>query len=333
MRATGVVTLSNDIEQMSKLVRLPTPRPVGPRTRVLIVRQPMKTVGASHEGGAFPVKLALGVVITIAILAGVWLLGALGHRLGFATAIRVPELAIDPASALAHGALMLMYAPVMIIHAGLSHLGALMLAFFAVIIPAAGLAAARPSVPGGPRQSQFNITFSTIGAVTAGISALCVVWWSASPMRRGLISDLPIRLGDAALWIENLRAAAGLDTMAVLASALWVVLIFRVTLPMWLKALTVTASLAAAVIAMACFSATAGGAAGLQSNRSLCLFSDKADTWHLLLGSTRRQLATLRVDDTSVLIELRDEPSSLDVVGSASVVEFLEQAKVETRPN
>lgn len=316
---------------MSKLVRLPSPRPVGSRTRVLIVRQPMKTVGASHDGSRLPMRLALGVIITIAILAGVWLLGALGHRLGFATAIRVPELAIDPASALAHGALMLMYAPVMIIHAGLNYLGALMLAFVAVILPAAGLAAARPSVPGGPRQSQFNITFSTIGAVTAGVSALCVVWWSASPMRRGLISDLPIRLGDVAGWIENLRAAAGLDTMAVLASALWVVLIFRVTLPLWLKALTVTASLAAAVIALACFSATAGAAAGMQSSRSLCLFQDKADAWHLLLGSTSRQIATLRVDDTSVIVELRDEPSSLDVIGGASVVEFLEQASKENQ--
>src|SRR5690554_2571473 len=120
---------------MSKLVRLPTPRPVGPRTRVLIVRQPMKTVGRADDHSRLPIKLALGVIITIAIVAGVWLLGALGHRLGFASVARVPELSIDPAAALANGAQMLVFAPVMIIHAGLEYLGALMLAFATVIIP------------------------------------------------------------------------------------------------------------------------------------------------------------------------------------------------------
>lgn len=318
--------LPNDIEQMSKLVRLPTPRPVGPRTRVLIVRQPMKSVSRADDHSGFPVKLALGVIITIAILVGVWLLGALGHRLGFAAAARVPELSIDPAAALANGAQMLVYAPVMIIHAGLEYLGALMLAFVAVIIPAAGLAAARPTIPGGPRQSQLGVTFSMIGAITAGVSALCVVWWSASPMRSGLIGDLPIRLGDVPTWIADLRAVAGLDTMAVLASALWVVLIFRLTLPLWLKALTVTASLAAATIALACFATSVGSVTGMQTGKSLCIFGEQSDQWRLSLGSTRQQIATMRVDGTSIIIELRDEPSRLDVIDSISVVEFLEQS-------
>ena len=327
--APEFLTLPNDIEQMSKLVRLPTPRPVGSRTRVLIVRQPMKSVGRAEEGSRLPLKLALGCIITIAILAGVWLLGSLGHRLGFAAAARVPELTIDPAAALAGGAEMIMYAPVMIIHAGLTHLGALLLAFFAVIIPAAGLAAARPTVPGGPRQTQLGVTFSYIGAVTAGVSALCVLWWSASPLRRGLVGDLPFRLGDAPGWIENMRAAGGLDTLAVVASALWVVLIFRLSLPLWLKALAITASLAAAVIAMTCFAASMGAAAGMESGRSLCIFDDQSAAMQLMLGSTARQSATMRVEGASVIVELRDVPASLDVIDSVSVVEFLEQAEPE----
>ncbi len=326
--ADGATALTSELEQMSKLVRYPTPRPVGQtRTRVVVVRQPIRSVGTSAQGDRLPVRLALGVIVSFAILAGVWLLGALGHHLGYASALRVPELSLEPFSALANGARMLVTAPVTVIQAGMTYSLWLILAFVAMILPAAGLAAAKPLVPGGPRQPQLGVVFSHIGAIAACISALLVVWWSASPARRAMIEPLPLQIDLAPNWLQQWRAASGFDTIAVIATALWVVLMFRLAIPTWLKALATTASLAAAVIAFACFATTAGCVTGMQTGRSVSVFQDQPNTTHLLLGSTRQQIATAKIEAGNVIVQLRNRPSQIDVTASLSMDEFLIDAQ------
>lgn len=324
----GATALTSELEQMSKLVRYPAPRPIGQtRTRVVVVRQPVRAVGRAAEGDRLPLRLALGVIVSVAVLVGVWLLGALGHSLGYAEALRVPELMLDPFAALAGGARMIVNAPATIITAGMTYTLWLMLAFVAMILPAAGLAASRPLVPGGPRQPAIGVVFSHIGAVAACVNALLVVWWSASPARRGIIESLPFRADDMALWLEQWRAACGFDTLAVIASALWVVLLFRLSIPLWLKALATSASLAAAVIALACFATTAGCVAGIQTGRSVCIFDDDPDAIHLMVGSTRQQIATAYVLNEVIVVSLRDRPSIVDVIDSKPLHEFVDRAR------
>lgn len=309
---------------MSKLVRAPSPQPVGPRTRVLIVRQPVRSVGRQGEPSRGPMRLALAVVIVVAALLLLWMLGMLGHRLGYAVHMRVPELVQHPTAAFANGVRMIINVPETIIQAGVYRVGWLLLAFLAIAAPAGGLAASQPYVAGGPRQSQLAVTFSWIGAIAASLNALLIVWWTASGARRALIGELPFSVDNVEQWLQQLRTAAGLDALALFAAVLWLVLLLRITLPTWLKALSVTLAVAGAVIAFAGFAVTAGCVAGVETPRSVCMLETEVDDTHLLIGSTDQQIATAHVEfGNVVMIQLTDRPSTLNVLDSMPVTDFL----------
>ncbi len=90
---------------MKPLVR--STRPSGSsRTRVLLVRQPVKSVRRSDEPDRSSFRLAIGVIVAVGVVAVVWLMGYVGYRLGFAPLVRVPELLGEPGGGLATGTLM-----------------------------------------------------------------------------------------------------------------------------------------------------------------------------------------------------------------------------------
>jgi Icc-related predicted phosphoesterase len=71
--------------------------------------------------------------------------------------------------------------------------------------------------------------------------------------------------------------------------------------------------------------ATTNAAVGeITSDRSLCLFDDANDL-KLMLGTTDHHTATVMVVQDSPVVELRDRPAVVSVVGSESLLEFLER--------
>jgi hypothetical protein len=298
---------------------------------VVLVRHPVKSVRQSDEADRLPVRLAIGVIAALGTVGLVWLIGHVGYRLGFAPLMRVPHLADAPVGGLATGVAMLLRAPGMVFEAGLARPEWLMVAFAMIAIPAAGLTAARPRRPGGPKAPALVDVFAVLGAVGAGLNTVALVAWVTSPFRQELLRSLPFSPSEAIAWSEDLRIAAGLDVLAVVICALWVVLVMRLPIPLWLRAIAASASifvLALATVGMAISNATA---AEVHARRSVCLDEEHASLHgRLLLGVTQHEHAMLRVDGNVTLVELRPGSEPISIIGTQSVESFLrDQARSE----
>jgi hypothetical protein len=313
---------------MKPLVRA-APKPSEPRTKVLLVRPAagIKSVRRSDEPDRTALRLAIGVIVALGVVAAVWLMGYLGYRLGFAPLVDVPHLEIDLGSGLVTGTIMLISIPHLIILAGVEKPAWLILGFVLIAIPAAGLAAAKPRAPGGPRPSSAALVFSYAGGVLAAVNALILTWWTASGIRLASFEGLPFHPADAEAWLTSLRTVAGLDAVGVIASAVWVVLVMRLAIPVWLRALSASASFFALVVVTVAVSASSAAVAQLQVPRSEVFLDDGSVHTRLLLGFTPRQVATLRIDEGGAVVELHDRSMMMTVIGRRSIVGMLEEAQ------
>ena len=310
---------------MKPLVRA-NPQPSAARTKILLVRPSggLKSVRKSDEPDRAVFKLALGVVVAVGLVLGVWLMGYIGFRLGFAPLIDVPQLQLEPGMGLVTGTLMLISIPRMIILAGIAQPLWLMVGFVLIAIPAAGISAARPHTPGGPRQSTAAVVFSHAGAIAAALNALVVIWWIASAARTNRLDQLRRDPRETAEWLGDLTTVAGLDVLAVIASGVWVVLVLRLAIPLWLRALASTATFFALIVVMVATSISNAAVAELEKPRSVVFFDDGSVDTRLLLGSTPGQLATLRVDMGATIVELHDSTGTMTVIGRQSIISLLE---------
>ncbi len=316
---------------MAHLIRTPV-RPSPPKTRVLLLRQPIKSVRKQDEPDRTPLRLAIGLIVAVGVLAVVWLMGYLGFRLGFAPLIRVPELLGEAGGGLATGTVMLISMPRVIILAGMAEPGWLIIGFFLIAIPAAGIAAVTPRWPGGPRPSPPAAAFSYAGATAAALNAAGLIWWTASGVRMAKIAELPFGISSTLLeplpveaWRATLESVAGLDVLAVIAAAVWVVLVMRLVIPLWLRALAASASFFALVVVTVAMSMSNAAAAQIQAPRSVVFLDDGSLDTRLLLGFTPRHAATLRVEDQVTVIELHEPPLKMTVIGRQSIVGRLEE--------
>jgi len=305
------------------------PKPSPARTRILLVRPAggIKSVRKSDEPDRATFKLALGVIIAVGIVAGVWLMGYIGFRMGFAPLIDVPQLIVDPGAGLVTGTMMLISIPRVIILAGVAQPLWLMLGFLLIAIPAAGLSAAKPRTPGGPRPTSPALVFSYSGAIAAAVNTLIVVWWIVSPIRESRIAQLRVDPRDTAQWLADLTSVAGMDVLAVIASATWVVLVMRLAIPLWLRALAATASFFTLIVITVAMSMSNASVAELQKPRSEVFFDDGSITPHLVLGSTPGRLATMRIGTPAdvAIVELHEHVGSMTVIGRRSIIGLLEQ--------
>lgn len=309
-------------------------KPGGARPRILVVRPTgggIKSVRRSDEADRTPLRLAIGVVVALGIAASVWLVGHLGFRLGFAPLVDVPQLLGRPGGGLTAGTIMLISIPQVIILAGVAEPLWLMLGFAVIAIPAAGISAAKPRVRGGPPPSSVAVVFTHLGAIGAALNALVVIWWTVSGARNSRMGDLPLAPDDATAWLAGLQTAAGLDVLAVIASALWVVLVMRLAVPLWLRAITVTATLFTLVVAIVAMSMSNGAAALVQTPRSEVFFDDGSLDTRLVLGFTDGHLVTLRVDEGVSIVELHEKETMVTVYRGQSVVGMLEDAAAKGR--
>ncbi len=317
---------------MSKLAR-PIVRTGTPRTKVLLVRQAVKSVRQRDEPDRTAFRLTLGVIVAVGILGGVWLMGHLGFRLGFAPAIRLPELLGEPGEGLATGTLMLISVPRVILLAGIAEPAWLMVGFALIAIPAAAISAAKMPAPGGPRLSPAAVTFSYIGAIAAGLNAVAMIWWAASQMRNDKVGELPIALGSAVQWLENLQTVAAFDVLATIAAALWAVLVLRLAIPGWLKAIAASASFFTLAVLAVAMSMSNAAVAQIEADRSLVFVEDGTLDEQLLLGFTRGHAALLRITpNNAVEMQLVDRDVKLTVFGRQSLIDLLRARRDPDQP-
>lgn len=295
----------------------------GQRTKILLVRQAVKSVRRSDEPSRAALHLAIGVISALGAVGAVWLMGYLGFRLGFAPVMRVPDLLAEPGNGLVTGTMILISVPQVVLQAGLAQPGFLMLAFAMIAIPAASLGAISPLIPGGPRPSREAVIVSFAGAIAASLNGVALLAWTVSPFRGSFVTELPFAPQDATRWLEDLQTLAGLDVLAVISAALWVVVIMRLAIPLWLRVLTASMCFFSLVVVTVGMSMSSAAAAQVTASRSLIFIDDGTLDPRLLLGSTRQSMAVLVVDGQSILVELRERPSNLTVVGRQSIIDFL----------
>ena len=313
---------------MSKLAR-PIVRTGTARTKVILVRQAVKSVRRRDEPDPTMFRLTIGVIVAVGILASVWLMGHLGFRLGFAPAIRLPELLGGPSEGLATGTLMLISVPRVIILAGVAEPAWLIVGFALIAIPAGAISAAKMPAPGGPRLSTAAVTFSYVGAIAAGMNAVAMIWWAASQMRNDKIGELPIALGSAVQWLENLQTVAAFDVLVTIAAALWAVLVLRLAIPVWLKAITASVSFFTLTVLAVAMSMSNAAVAQIEADRSLVFVDDGSLDEQLLLGFTRGHAALLRITpDSAVEMQLVERDVKLTVFGRQSLIDLLRDGPV-----
>ena len=300
--------------------RLLLVRPSGTRT----VRSRQAVVTPSTSG------LHLGVIVAIGVVALVWLMGYLGYRLGFAGLIRVPDLVGEPGSGLATGAMIVIGIPRMIVSTGLQQPIALFVGFVAIAVPAGALGAARPTVPGGPRHKPAVTLIANIGATTAMLAGAGLIWWTSSPARLDFLQALPSDPASAEAWRAGVESAAGLDVLGTVAAALWLVLVYRLPIALWFRALAASAAFFTLVVMIVAMSISNGAAAHLASVRShgtITTASGATDgAARLVIGSTPHHTVTLVTMSGTAMIELRSLDETVRVSRRESIVGFLNEA-------
>lgn len=317
------------------IVPRPITRPNAPRTKtkVLLVRQPVKSVRDRDQADPLPLRLAIGVIVVGGIMLGLTVFGYLGYRMGFAPAMRVPELVTGPGGGLVTAALWIIAIPGLVISAGIEQPIWLMVGFAAVAIPAASLGAVRPYVRGGPAPSAAAKVGLTLGALIGATNAAAVVWWTASPARNTLVYDLPWERAHAAAWLADMQTVAAIDLFVLAAASLWVVLVMRLSIPSWMKALSASACFFAFVLSFVAVSASGATVAQTRTPRSVAVMDNRAQDARLIIGSTSHQIALLKIEDhaepTIVTIDLVDRDAQLTVIERLSIADWLTR---ETAP-
>ena len=197
-------------------------RPRATPRKLLFVRQAARSVRRRDQSDRTNSRLALGVIVAVGVVALVWLIGHLGYRLGFAPLVRVPELLDAPGGGLATGTMVVVSIPRAIFSAGLAQPLWLMIGFALIALPAAGLGAAKPQTPGGPRHKASVQAIAAAGAVLSVASGAGLIWWTSSPIRNDMLRVLPSDPAEVEPWHAGIQTVAGLDVLALITAALWV---------------------------------------------------------------------------------------------------------------
>jgi hypothetical protein len=252
----------------------PTPAEVG-ITRVVVVREgndrAAKHVRNNEEPSRFGVRTGFWTATGFGAVAFIWLTGHLGETLGFAASLGVPDLVTSTDHGLATGVGMLVGVPRRIFEMTMVDPFRLVAACGLIAIPAAGLAVARPRVPGGPAPSKLAYGFSVMGIIVATLVFAVLITWTAWPGRTAILGVAPNDRVAFGTWLADVRAIAGFDALALLASLLWLVLLFRVPLPRPLIALASIAGFLAAFANWNGFAVSNGIAHGYTAARPVIL--------------------------------------------------------------
>jgi len=300
-------------------------RPASTRSAKVLLLPPAKSVRPEHQARPDRRAFYFAVTLALCVLGAMWVLGHLGFRLGYALIVRVPELTGSPGGDLSGGAMILLSIPASILRAGIDRPLGLLLAFAMIAIPAAGLAAARPHVPGAPRAHRTFVVLANVGGVIALLQSLTLIWWSSSSQRRSVLGPLPEVAADITSWLHGLQSVAGLDALAVTAAVLWTILAFRLPVPRWFRAIVLSWSFFSAVTALLALAYSAGASAHATAPRSV-ITPPETGSPALVLGSTAHHLALLQRNENGCEVILVAQFTAAAVSSRESVAQFLTTA-------
>ncbi|MCH2160446.1 MAG: hypothetical protein MK085_01090 [Phycisphaerales bacterium] len=295
-----------------------------PRPRVTVTRSTARSARTGDDDPARDgVRLGLIIFITLATIAGVFLLGVLGHRAGYAISIGITDMQQSLADALVSGLLIPITLLKAIFQTGirdpLLFTGALVI----LLPPIAGLVAARPRRRGTlPPKPAVRIAGGICAALILCADILLAVR-AATYTHEAIIAPRHFASEDITGWLESLQSTAAMDAIAAVVAIMLAILIFRLPTERWVRGLVGTAALAAAVITASAVAATGGTLHGYSRNRPVMA---EDGTAIILLGTTSSgdSVMLARTDaangENSLLIS-RSEP--FVVVRQESLTSFL----------
>lgn len=219
----------------------PTSSPDLPVTRVVV------TAGG---GGGAPVSGFSWGRWALAAFVLVWIGGHVGES-RFATLVAGDGLRVSDDFGLASGVRSLVSMPGAIMDLARLEPFRFGLGFLALVVPVAGLAAARPD---GTR-SAGTTALAGAGACAALLSLVGILLWLGGTSRGDVLASGLLDAKQFPEWIDRLEGLAGLDWMLFLASAAWTALAFRLPLARWASVGTGCAGL---VTTFACWYAGSG---------------------------------------------------------------------------
>ena len=118
-----------------------------------------------------------------------------------------------------------------------------------------------------------------------------------------------------------------MDVLAAVAASLWVVVVMKLAIPAWLRGLSASACFFSLVVVAVAMSMSNATISQLATSRSLYFADDGSLDQRLVLGHTPRSLVTLKVSDDRAIVEVSDHPASLVVLGTQSVIDYLESRR------
>lgn len=292
------------------------------RTKILVLRQPMKSVRPEDERRPIPLGLVVGSLATVGAVGVVWLLGYIGYRLGFADVLGVPELLTESGGGLLTGALITMQFPLRVFEVSVAEPLWLMMAFLLVAIPAGGLVGARRLSRGGPKPSTLFTTMSWTGAIAAALFGGLALAYVVAPFRAAWMRPLPEDLGMMEAWLNGLSVVAGLDGLMVIAAVLWAVLSMRVECPPWMRGISAGAAIFALGVTSFAMAISNAAVAQLHRQRSVAIIGG-VDSPQVLVGYTRRHAVVMHTDANRPVIEFFDVPTQFWVTERKSIADLL----------
>lgn len=269
-------------------------------------------------------RLALVVAITAFALVGILVLGIVGFRTGFAAAIGVPTLTQTLGEAFARGLavpvalLESMYATG--VRTPLLFTGALII----MLPPIAAIVIAKPrTIDAEPPRPEARIA-AAIGGALIVIADIIIAVRTAQASHDLLKAPFGEDLAAFTPWIESMESLAAKDLIGLVVAVLLAVLVFRLPLDRWARAIVGTLTIATCVIAAAATAASGGLIAGIDEPRSVL---DANPGTSLLLGTTDTSLDVIvslsPLDQTKlngVVIQL---PMRSFILGPKSLRQFV----------
>ena len=267
------------------------------------------------------VRLGMVVFITLAVLVGIYLLGVIGHRAGFATSVGVPNLTQSTGGAFVDGLLI----PVSLLHTiyttgvrdPLLFTGAIVV----LLPPIAALVIARPRQRGAAQPRQQVRTAAGIGAALILLANILIAVRTAALPWTTLVEMKKAHPEQLQYWIYHMESTAAVDTVATAISILLAVLVFRLPIDRWVRATIGTCAIATCVITFTATAASGGAVEGLQRPRAVIRGSTGPSN-EIILGITD-------AGDYAVIVEngitILREPETARVLRYSSVLEFLKE--------
>ncbi len=317
---------------MPNLTKSPPLRgPTDPRgeqvTRVVVVRDQPRSVRPTDETSRFGVRTGFWASIAVGVLGFVWLTGHFGETLGLASALGVNDLRLSSDGGLATGVRMVLAVPLRIFEMAMVDPARLAIAFLLVSIPAAGLAVAKPRVPGGPRPSKLASTFATLGLIGAGLVFAILVAWIAWPDRRATLGAAPTDRDLFTPWLADASATAGFDAFALLAGILWLVLLFRLPLPRVAVGLAAVAGFVAVFASWTGFATSNGIVDGFALERPIALVTGPSNRQCLLLGELHGRSAVMNDGERPLVLTIAS--GDLAITGRQPLRGWMAPKKIE----